>query len=120
MSDLKQVTETLKSSLIRLKERYEQSSPPKNRKDRDFFNMVKQETDPLYQLLDEWEDIALASVKERKVGIHPQQVVSTKENMELLLMHSYFIDTRHTRYMDLYQSVLFIFDQVLSEIKSDE
>lgn len=117
MEELKKQTTTLREHLIRLKERFETTPPPKNRRDRDFFEMVKEETEPIYQLLDGWEETALHKVKERGVTIHPHQVVSTKENMELLLMHSYFMDAREKRYMELYQSVLYIFDQLLRDLE---
>jgi len=114
--ELKIKTQQLKQRLDNLKERYEEHDPPKNRRDKDFFEMVKQETTPVYQLLIEWEDLALASIKNREVDVHPHQVTSTKENMELVLMHSYYIDARHKRYMELNHSIHYIFDQIINEL----
>lgn len=114
--DLKKQTEALKQHLNSLKDRFENTAPPENRRDRDFFQMVKRETTPIYELLENWEETALHLVKERKVSVHPHQVTSTRENMELLLMHSYFFDARRKRYMELNHSVLYIFDQILNEI----
>lgn len=115
---VREQTAKLREHLIRLKERFENTAPPKNRRDRDFFQMVKGETDPVYELLEQWEEATLEIVKQRKVNVHPHQVVSTKENMELLLMHSYFIDARPKRYMELYKSILYIFDQLLQELEN--
>jgi hypothetical protein len=117
MEELKKQTITLREHLLRLKERYETTPAPRNRRDRDFFEMVKTETEPIYELLEAWEKKALEKVKERKVSVHPHQVASTKENMELVLMHSYFMDAREKRYMELYKSILFIFDQLLGDIE---
>ena len=113
---MKELTIELKNHLDRLKDRFETTPPPENRRDRDFFEWVKQETNPIYELLEKWEETASSLVKERKVRIHPQQISATRENMELVLMHSYFIDARRKRYLELYQSILFIFDQLLDEL----
>ena len=78
---------------------------------------MKEETAPIFQLLEEWEKSALKLVKERKVNVHPQQVTSTRENMELMLMHSYYIDAKEKRFMELHNSILYIFDQLLREIE---
>lgn len=118
--NLTEKTEKLKEELIRLKNRYENTPPPENRRDREFFEMVKKETSSAYSLLEIWEEEALQIVKERKANVHPQQVVSTKENMELLLMHSYFIDARKNRYMELYRSSLYVFDQLLDDLNKIE
>ncbi|PAV29462.1 hypothetical protein CIL05_11390 [Virgibacillus profundi] len=114
--DLKSKTKQLKQHLNNLKEIYESNNPPKDRKDKQFFRMVKEETSPIYQLLGLWEEAVLEVVKERKVNLHPQQVTSTRENMELLLMHSYYIDVKRKRYMELNNSIHYIFDQLLREL----
>jgi hypothetical protein len=114
--ELSKQTNLLKNHLIRLKDIFEINNPPENLKDRDYFFKVKEETTPVYQLLDEWEEAALKVVKERKAKIHPQQITSTKENMELVLMHSYYVDTRRKRYMELHNSILYVFDLLLEDI----
>jgi len=114
--ELKILTQQLKQHLNKLKERYDHFEPPKNRRDKDFFELVKRETTPVYNLLEMWEEMALEKVKEREINVHPQQVTTTRENMELVLMHSYYIDARRKRYMEINHSVLYIFDQIISEL----
>ena len=114
--ELKKHTEKLKQHMNYLKDKFERNEPPKERKDKHFFQMVKKETLPIYELLALWETEALKAVKERKVNVHPHQVSSTRENMELLLMHSYYIDVRRKRYMELNNSIHYIFDQLLREL----
>lgn len=111
--ELKEITKQLRTILFELRERYETNEPPQNRRDKQFFAMVKEETLPVYKLLDDWEDLASSAVKQRQVNIHPHQINSAKENMELILLHSYYIDARRKRYMELFQSVKFIFDQII-------
>ncbi|WP_156289203.1 DUF1798 family protein [Oceanobacillus salinisoli] len=110
-------TKSLKKYLHNLKEHFEHGQPPENVRDKDFFFRVKEETTPIFELLELWEEEALIAVKERKVNVHPQQIESTKENMELLLMHSYYKDLRRRRYMEYYKSILYIFDQLISELQ---
>ncbi|WP_249871835.1 DUF1798 family protein [Oceanobacillus saliphilus] len=114
--ELKNQTELLKEHLFRLKAIFEKNSPPESTKDKAFFLMVKEETMPVYQLLEEWEDGALKVVKERKAKVHPHQITSTKENMELVLMHSYYVDTRRKRYMELHRSIIYVFDLLMEDI----
>ncbi|MFS0672640.1 DUF1798 family protein [Ornithinibacillus sp. 179-J 7C1 HS] len=109
-------TNQLKQELDNLKNIFEQNNPPEDRKDKVFFEMVKKETLPIYELLGKWEELALEIIKESKISVHPNQVVSTRENMELLLMHSYYVDVRRRRYMELHQSVMYVFDQLLRAI----
>lgn len=115
--DLKEQTEQLKQHLHHLKDKYENDAPPENKNDRQYFIKVKEKTVPVYDLLEKWEEAALKVVKERKVNIHPHQITSTRENMELLLMHSYYVDVRRKRYMELNHSILYIFDQLLRELE---
>ncbi|GAA0600082.1 hypothetical protein GCM10009001_15590 [Virgibacillus siamensis] len=114
--NLKLQTEQLRQHLQQLKNNYEENDPPEDRRDKEFFLMVKSQTEPIYQMLDHWEEEALAMVQERKVSLHPHQVTSTKENMGLLLMHSYYIDVKRKRYMELNHSVNFIFDQLINDL----
>lgn len=115
MELLKQ-TEILRKHLEYLRDLFEHSDPPANVKDRSFFEKVKAETTPIFELTATWEEDALKLVKEKKLTVHPQQITSTKENMELLLMHSYYKDARRKRYMELYNSVLYIYDQLIRDL----
>ncbi|WP_100010823.1 DUF1798 family protein [Lentibacillus sediminis] len=114
--DLTEQTKQLKQHIDWLKDRYETTPAPENRKDKQLFMRVKEETTPIYDLLENWETEALKAVKARNVNVHPQQIASTKENAELFMMHSYYIDVRRKRYMELHRSIHYIFDQLLREL----
>ncbi|WP_217585467.1 DUF1798 family protein [Lentibacillus saliphilus] len=118
MEQLKVKTEQLKKELNRLKQMYEQNNPPEDFKDKQFFLWMKADSTPVYDMLADWETTALNVVQQQDINLHPQQVVSTRENMELLLMHSYYKDARQKRYMELYQSIEYIFDQLLRSLKT--
>jgi len=114
---LKLQTKQLKKYLDILKHKFEENNPPEHISDKDFFLKMKEETAPIYALLEEWEEEALTFVKNRLVNVHPQQIISTKENIELIILHSYYIDARKRRYMELNQSSHYIFNQILNEIE---
>lgn len=114
---LKEQTKELLQLVKQLRERFENSEPPEKISDHQFFNMMKSETMPIFDLLKKWEANALEFVKDKHVNVHPHQIVSTKENMELIIMHSYYIDARKRRYMELNKSSIYIFDQLLKDIQ---
>ncbi|MFD2209089.1 DUF1798 family protein [Virgibacillus halophilus] len=117
MHELLLQTIELKKQLALLQEYYENNQAPESRKDKQFFAYVRKQTDPIYELLARWEDLALATVKNRQVKVHPKQIVSTRENMELILMHSYYIDVKRRRYMQLHQACLYVFDLLADQLE---
>ena len=76
-------TEQLKHHLHWLKDRFEQNDPPKSMNDQKLFQTMKNETTIIFDLLEQWEKQALDTIKRSKMNVHPQQVVATKENIEL-------------------------------------
>lgn len=111
-------TKLLKDHLEQLREIFEANQPPESVSDKQFFLKMKDSTSPIYDLLEEWEEQALSFVQERKVNVHPHQITSTRENMELLILHSYYVDARRKRYMELNHSCHYIFDQLLKDLQS--
>lgn len=118
--DIKQLTIELKKDLKLLKERYETGEKPKDKRSWDFFQFVKEETTPIYDKIQLWEEKANSFVKQREVSVHPQQVASTRDNMEILLLNSYYLDVKRGRYMDLHQSVMYVFDALIEDIEKKQ
>lgn len=110
---IKDQTKKLKEHLEHLKKRFEMNQPPKNLRDQQLFLQMKEETTPIYQLLENWEKHALQLIQERKLKVHPHQIVATKENFELIIPHSYYVDIRRRRYMEINHSIHYIFDQII-------
>src|SRR5690625_7219527 len=103
MQRLTELTTKLVKQLESLKQRYEKNDEqPKN--DRAFFEFVKNETEPIFTLIEEWEGLAQKFVEQQGSFLHWHQITSTRENMEALLLHSYYIDTRKRSYMESYKS----------------
>ncbi|GAA4071624.1 DUF1798 family protein [Amphibacillus indicireducens] len=109
---LTKLTNDLQQACLQLKDKFLTNEPPTDVRDPVFFNQVKTETEPLFKLIEEWEKQALNAVKQRKVLVHPQQVQSTRENFELILLHSYYIDVKPQRYMELLQAIDYVCDSL--------
>ncbi|GEN45119.1 hypothetical protein AHA02nite_08950 [Alkalibacillus haloalkaliphilus] len=86
-----------------------------DRKNYDDFNQVKAETLPLFEKIEKWEEEAQAIV--HKIAIFPNQIQNTKDNLEIMILHSYFHDVRKKRFMELYQSVMYNLDLVINDEK---
>ncbi|MBM7542547.1 DUF1798 family protein [Amphibacillus cookii] len=110
------LTDKVQQARLQLKERYLKSDKPDSKRDRTFFNMVKNETDPLFELIEKWEELALKAVKDREVSVHPQQVQSTRENFELIILHSYYIDIKQKRYMELHQAIDYVCQMIIDTL----
>lgn len=110
--------EDLEKELLSLKEYYLTHERPENKRDPELFLFVKENTEPVFNMVDKWYEEALSFVKDRSVNVHPQQIESTEENIKLLLLHSYYVDVRRKRYMELYQSVIYVFDILKNDIKN--
>lgn len=113
MNNVHQLTKRLKKILNELCVRYHNSNPPENKRDPQYFSYVKEVTAPIFSLLDEWEQACLLAIENRSINVFPAQIQSTKENMELIIMHSYYIDIRKKRYMSYIQSIEFVFNQIM-------
>ncbi|MBB6452247.1 hypothetical protein HNQ94_000692 [Salirhabdus euzebyi] len=81
-----------------------------DKKSREGFEQVKVQTKHPFSLIDKWEEETLAAIPE--LPIYPNQVQNTKENMELLLLHSYYHDVKRKRFMELYHSIDYVMNQM--------
>ncbi|SDD48818.1 protein of unknown function [Terribacillus halophilus] len=123
MTTLRIYNKQLSELLARLKERFLTHEPPSDKHDRAFFELVKAETGPMYELLQKWHQTAADFVQQRDVSVHPQQVQSTEENVHLIILHSYYIDIRSERYMDYHQSigyVIHLLDEDLDRLNGND
>lgn len=117
MEKLGALTKELLNELNELQQIYENGKEPS--KDKTFFQHVRNETKVLFDMLDEWEKLAEDFVLQRSSGVHLHQIQATKDNMQTLILHSYYKDVRKRRYMEIYKSCKFIFQQVLKELSNE-
>lgn len=111
----------LKKELNSLKERYLSSDKPADKKDRELFDTVKRETASLFELNNRVAELAEEYVQQTDHGkVFPLQIKNTKENFELVMLHSYYIDVPKKRYMELHNSIHYVLDQLLMLIEIDK
>ncbi|WP_093133226.1 DUF1798 family protein [Salinibacillus kushneri] len=106
------INQIYKNLLEKSLKRYEAGNKV-DRKDLDEFERVKEETAPIFELITEWEQEVTENMA--NLNVMPNQVENTKDNMELLLLHSYYIDVRRKRFMELYHSIDYIMNRILND-----
>nr|WP_255688246.1 DUF1798 family protein [Pontibacillus sp. HN14] len=110
----------IKEELEKLKEQFLQSEKPAQKKDRALFERVKTETSPLFNLNEQWATKAEQYLKEHPGGaVHPLQLKNTRENIELVILHSYYIDVPKKRFMELYNSIHYVLDQLVEGLRKE-
>ncbi|MCP3030731.1 YppE family protein [Halobacillus sp. A1] len=117
---IKSLTMNLKELIDERMETYLITEGPIDKKDHNFFEKVKAETAPMFSLANDWLDEAEQFVKNRGVSVHPNQVKSTHENIEMLVLHSYYLDVEKKRFKELHQSSHYVLDMILDDIKKKE
>lgn len=80
------------------------------------FNLVKDDISKHIKLAEAWEEEALELINNNKTSLFFQQVNATKDNLIKLIFNSYYQDTRMKPYMNLYNSCLFILNQLDEEV----
>lgn len=106
---LLQETASLLEHIANLKILFYEERPPAEFKDKEFFLKVKNYAAPIHELLNSWEKDALAFLKsDTSAPVHPHQIVSTTENIELIIMHSHYLDVKEKRYMELNISINYV------------
>ncbi|QAS50817.1 YppE family protein [Halobacillus litoralis] len=115
---LKTNTEKIKQLIDRLHGRFLNTEGPVDKKSHEFFNKVKEDTAPMFELTQTWMEEAEEFVKSRKANVHPNQVKSTHENLEMIILHSYYLDIPMKRYKELYQSSHYVLDMILDDLEN--
>lgn len=111
------MTQKLKDELTVLREKFETNEGHQDQRDRNFFSFVKQETEPLFNLIENWYEQTIIYIQQEQIDLYEEQVNATKENFEMLILHSYYVDIRKRRYVEMNRSCLYVFDQLLKELE---
>ncbi|WP_079530095.1 DUF1798 family protein [Halobacillus hunanensis] len=114
---LQETTIKIKQMIDDLHEQFIKAEDPADTKSLEFFHKVKSETAPMFELTSQWLEEAEEFVKSRSVSVHPNQVKSTHENIEMLILHSYYHDVERKRFKELHQSSHYVLDMVLNDLE---
>src|SRR5690625_1193451 len=116
MEELKRLTNNLKSELNALQLMFKKTKEEEIKRDRSYFEFVKQDSKQLFQLIDMWYDKALHIVNNYDISVYDVQIKTTKENFEMIVLHSYYGDVRRRRYVEMNRSCIYVFDQLMKEL----
>lgn len=118
MTELVTLTEHLRETLITSLYRYENVRKTKNVYD--FYSEVKPFGDKVFQLTEEWKEKVLLWIqKKRPRNIHPPQIENVVEQINELVVQSFYYQTSYKRFKSTHQSALFTVDLVLSHLKEN-
>lgn len=117
MIELQLITNKLKNELSFLQQKFETGERNKNKRDRQYFEFVKSDSKLLFDLINKWHEKTIALMNSNNISLYEEQINSTKENFEMLILHSYYSDIRKRRYIEMNRSCIYVFDQLLKEIE---
>lgn len=109
----KDLLEKIEASILRLK-----SIKEMEEYDPDFFGEVKPYADKVHITLDTWRELTLEWIKEEKPKyLYQLQIDTAIENIELLVVQSFYKDTREKRAKEMYQSIVYTLTAILDKIE---
>lgn len=80
----------------------------------DFYSEVKPFADEIKQKAKEWEDEAIIWLeKHPQRHLHPQQIRSTAENLEMVSVQAFFPESSRKRFLGFIQSIQYVLNDLL-------
>ena len=107
--------------LTECKRRFESFQKKPEKTDAYFYEQVK----PTFELLkvkaDGWEQLASEWIKKNKPKyIHQSQIDSARENLEQVVLQSFYKDINNQRFHNLHHSVEYLLNTILAEIDNKD
>ncbi|MGR3764791.1 YppE family protein [Rossellomorea sp. NS-SX7] len=85
----------------------------------DFYIEVKPFADKVKEFNDNWKELSLEWIKkDRPKHLHLPQVMNTYDNIEMLSVHCFFPESSYNRFISHHQSVRYVLNTTLDELKS--
>jgi site-specific DNA-adenine methylase len=108
----KVLLEKVEESILRL-----ESLKEKEDYEPDFFGEVKPYADGVHSTIDKWRELALIWIeKENPKYLYKLQIDTAIENIELLIVQSFYKDTRGKRAKEMYQSIVYTLTSINDQI----
>ncbi|MFC5714269.1 YppE family protein [Thalassorhabdus alkalitolerans] len=85
----------------------------------DFYGQVKPFADHVKEAADKWRQVSERWIEEEKPKyIYKKQVTDTHENLTILSVTAFQIDTKSKRFHEMVQSVDYVLEGILYELKA--
>ena len=115
--ELKTTSKELLQHLNKCKERFESVSTKPEKTEALFYDEVKPTFEKVMNQAIVWKPLAEAWVKEQRPKyVHLPQIESTLENIEQVVLQSFYKDVNKQRFHNLHHSVEYIVNSILAEI----
>lgn len=109
---LQESTENMERRVTEIKDLYVRYANQKP----DFYQDVKPYIDQLSEESDQWRELALQWVKDKKPSfVHPINIENAHDNLKNIALQAFFHDVKEKRFMELTEAVVY----TLSTIKAE-
>ncbi|MCM3652076.1 DUF1798 family protein [Metabacillus litoralis] len=116
--ELKMTSKELLQLLTNCKERFELVNTKPEKTEALFYDEVKPTFEKIMNQANAWKPLAEAWVKEQKPKyVHLSQIESTLDNIEQVVLQSFYKDVNKQRFHNLHHSVEYIVNSILAEIE---
>jgi len=100
------------------KQRFESFQEKPEKTEAYFYDQVKPNFEMMKDKSNVWEQLALEWIKEKKPKyIHPSQIESAMENVEQVVLQSFYKDINKQRFNNLHHSVEYLLNNIMDEIE---
>lgn len=100
------------------KERFKSFQEKPEKSEAYFYNQVKPNFEMMKDKSNVWEQLALEWIKKEKPKyIHPSQIESAVENVEQVILQSFYKDINKQRFNNLHHSVEYLLNNIMNEIE---
>lgn len=100
------------------KQRFESFQEKPEKTESYFYDQVKPNFEMMKDKLNVWEQLALEWIQKKKPKyIHPSQIESAMENVEQVVLQSFYKDINKQRFTNLHHSVEYLLNNIMDEIE---
>ena len=104
--------------LTECKHRFESFQKKPDKTEAYFYEQVKPTFELIKEKANDWEQLALEWIKKEKPKyIHPSQIESAMENIEQVVLQSFYKDINKQRFHNLEHSVEYLINTIVDEIE---
>lgn len=115
--ELKKLTQTLQQYTNDALHRLEMVKNSEKTVEFDFFQDVKPFCDLVKSTADKWKALCLVWIEnEHPKHIHPPQINSICDNLNLLSVQSFYKDTKEKRFKEMYYAVHYLLENMLEKL----
>lgn len=115
--ELKELTLILQQYTDESLQRFEMVKKAQEKIEYDFFQDVKPYADLVKSTADKWKSFCLIWIEnESPKHMHPPQIVSAIDNLNLISVQSFFKDSKEKRFKEMYHALQYLFENILEKL----